>query len=281
MESSYSNAGWQRFDCTHRRKSCALEDPDPTYVRDVVSPVEEDFKICRAMVGFLEKFKVKTDIISTSTKPMTHQICDVYKHIRDWVSTPQFCLNRKDMIDKYEKYWGDFEKLNDFLYFAIVLNPRLKFEFLQQDFEKLIRLKNTEEPPILNSEVTLKAKALIQGIEKKTENFFNFYKAKFDNTESSQIQTRAHEDVVMFDDENDFMGDLIVQADYPSTSTETELTRYLNERSLKYNKDFDILLWWKPNASLYPILAHIWGLQNSTVASEAAFSTSGRILDPY
>nr|KAJ0194752.1 hypothetical protein LSAT_V11C700350080 [Lactuca sativa] len=43
----------------------------PTYVRDVVSPIEEDFKICRAMVGFLEKFKVKTNIISTSTKPTT------------------------------------------------------------------------------------------------------------------------------------------------------------------------------------------------------------------
>ena len=29
------------------------------------------------------------------------------------------------------------------------------------------------------------------------------------------------------------------------------------------------------------MLVDIWGLQNSTVASEAAFSTSGRILDSY
>nr|KAJ0211573.1 hypothetical protein LSAT_V11C400177550 [Lactuca sativa] len=229
-----------------------FEVKDPTYVRDVVSPVEKDFKICRAMVGLLEKFKVKTDIISTSTKPMTHhlfaEICDVYMHIRDW-----------GMIDKYEMYWGNLEKLNDFLYFAIVLDPRLKFKFLQQAFEKLIRLKNTREPPILNSE--------------------------FDNTESYQRQTHAHEDVVMLHDENDFMDDLIVQVDYPSTSTETELTRYLNERSLKYNKYFDILLWWKQNAYLYPILAYmakdILGLQISIVASEAAFSTSRQILDPY
>nr|KAJ0200489.1 hypothetical protein LSAT_V11C600329940 [Lactuca sativa] len=41
---------WRRF-----LESLKLK--DPTYVRDVVSPVEEHFKICRAMVGFLEKFK--------------------------------------------------------------------------------------------------------------------------------------------------------------------------------------------------------------------------------
>nr|KAJ0211276.1 hypothetical protein LSAT_V11C400207190 [Lactuca sativa] len=81
------------------------------------------------------------------------------------------------------------------------------------------------------------------------------------------------------------MGDLVVQTDYPSTSIETELTRYLNEQSVKYNKDFDILLWWKQNACRYPIVSRmakdILGLQISTVVSEAVFSTSGRILDAY
>nr|KAJ0200018.1 hypothetical protein LSAT_V11C600318080 [Lactuca sativa] len=65
---------------------------------------------------------------------------------------------------------------------------------------------------------------------------------------------------------------------------EMELIRYINEQSIKYNKDFDILLWWKQNASHYPsvsrmvkafsmfMLMDILGLQISTVASlEAAF----------
>nr|KAJ0227033.1 hypothetical protein LSAT_V11C100045650 [Lactuca sativa] len=266
-----------------------FEVKDPTFVRDVLTPSKEDFNICRAMVGFLEKFKVKTDIVSTSTKPMTHrffgEICDVYKHIKEWAASPQFCLIGKDMIDKYDKYWGDLEKLNDFLYFAVILDPRFKFDFLQQAFEKLIKLKNPKKDPILNSEVILKDKVLIRGLQQRFENFFYFYKSKFDNTDSSQNQTHGHEDVVVIDDENDFMGDLIVQTDYPSASMETELTRYLNEQSVKYNKDFDILLWWKQNASRYPIVSRmakdILGLQISTVASEAAFSTSGRILDLY
>ncbi|CAI9299217.1 unnamed protein product [Lactuca saligna] len=212
-----------------------FEVKDPTFVRDVLTPSKEDFNICRAMVGFLEKFKVKTDIVSTSTKPMAHrffgEICDVYKHIKEWAASPQFCLIGKDMIDKYDKYWGDLEKLNDFLYFAVILDLRFKFDFLQQAFEKLIKLKNPQKDPMLNSEVILKAKVLIRGLQQRFENFFYYYKSKFDNTDSSQNQTHGHEDVVVIDDENDFM---------------------------------DIL-----------------GLQISTVASEAAFSISGRILDPY
>ena len=73
--------------------------------------------------------------------------------------SPQFCLIGKDMIDKYDKYWGDLEKLNDFLYFAVILDPRFKFDFLQQAFEKLIKLKNIQKDLMLNSEVILKAKA--------------------------------------------------------------------------------------------------------------------------
>nr|KAJ0185817.1 hypothetical protein LSAT_V11C900503420 [Lactuca sativa] len=50
-----------------------FEVKDPTYVQDVLTPTKEYFNICRAMVGFLEKFKVKTGIVSTSTKPMTYR----------------------------------------------------------------------------------------------------------------------------------------------------------------------------------------------------------------
>lgn len=49
--------------------------------------------------------------------------------------------------------------------------------------------------------------------------------------------------------------------------------------------DYDVLLWWKRNSSKYPILSElardVLAIQVSSVASESAFSTSGRILDPY
>ncbi|GJZ53048.1 reverse transcriptase domain-containing protein [Tanacetum coccineum] len=51
------------------------------------------------------------------------------------------------------------------------------------------------------------------------------------------------------------------------------------------SEPFDILQWWKVNGPRFPIVSKmardILTIQISTVASEAAFSTGGRVLDPY
>ncbi|KAH9687521.1 hypothetical protein KPL70_014804 [Citrus sinensis] len=51
------------------------------------------------------------------------------------------------------------------------------------------------------------------------------------------------------------------------------------------NESFDVLDWWKINSSKYPILSYvardILAMPVSTVASESAFSTGGRVLDPH
>ncbi|KAJ3670140.1 hypothetical protein LUZ60_010464 [Juncus effusus] len=51
------------------------------------------------------------------------------------------------------------------------------------------------------------------------------------------------------------------------------------------DENFDILTWWKCNAPKYPVLGRmardILSIHVSTVASEAAFSTGGRILNEY
>ena len=48
---------------------------------------------------------------------------------------------------------------------------------------------------------------------------------------------------------------------------------------------FDILNWWKANGPKYPTLQRIardiLAIPVSTVASESAFSTSGRLLSPH
>ncbi|CAN1188059.1 Putative AC transposase, partial [Linum perenne] len=49
--------------------------------------------------------------------------------------------------------------------------------------------------------------------------------------------------------------------------------------------DFDILLWWKLNGPKYPTLQQIardfLAIPITSVASESAFSTCGRLLDPH
>ncbi|KAK1613555.1 hypothetical protein QYE76_019072 [Lolium multiflorum] len=51
------------------------------------------------------------------------------------------------------------------------------------------------------------------------------------------------------------------------------------------DQKLDVLAWWKLNASRFPIVAHlahdVLAIPISTVASESAFSTGGRILDDF
>ncbi|POO01083.1 HAT, C-terminal dimerization domain containing protein [Trema orientale] len=65
-----------------------------------------------------------------------------------------------------------------------------------------------------------------------------------------------------------------------------DLEDYLADRREKLkDNSFEILEWWNRNAVKYKIVSHmakdVLAVQMSTVASESAFSTSGRILDPF
>lgn len=67
----------------------------------------------------------------------------------------------------------------------------------------------------------------------------------------------------------------------------TEIKSYIQETWVPYNKavDFDILDWWKVNLTRYLILESIAQevlvISISTVASELAFNTGGRVVRDY
>ena len=67
--------------------------------------------------------------------------------------------------------------------------------------------------------------------------------------------------------------------------SKSDLERYLEEPLIKSTPDFDIPNWWKVNQGKYPILAQmakdILVVPVTTVASESAFSTGGRVLTPH
>lgn len=72
-----------------------------------------------------------------------------------------------------------------------------------------------------------------------------------------------------------------------TVENKSELSRYLLE-SIEANTEcesFNILNWWKKNAYKFPCLSlmakEVLAVSVSTIASESAFSTSGRIVDPY
>ncbi|OMP10137.1 hypothetical protein COLO4_04792 [Corchorus olitorius] len=65
----------------------------------------------------------------------------------------------------------------------------------------------------------------------------------------------------------------------------TKLDVYLQEDREKKREDFDILTWWKINSPRFPILSciarDVLVVPVSSVTSESASSTGGRILDVY
>ncbi|KAL8147277.1 hypothetical protein AgCh_004845 [Apium graveolens] len=69
------------------------------------------------------------------------------------------------------------------------------------------------------------------------------------------------------------------------TLEKTELDRYLEEKRLNMSIDINILEYWNSNQFRFPNLAllarDILSIPISTIASESAFSTRGRILDQY
>lgn len=70
-----------------------------------------------------------------------------------------------------------------------------------------------------------------------------------------------------------------------TSTTKSELDKYLAEETENTEKKIDILSWWKVNANRFPVLGHmardVLAIPITTVASESAFSTSGRILDDF
>ena len=65
-----------------------------------------------------------------------------------------------------------------------------------------------------------------------------------------------------------------------------EVAKYLMENiEGEKDKTFNILAWWKYNTNKYSILSRlardVLAVPVSTVASESAFSSGGRILDPF
>jgi hypothetical protein len=69
--------------------------------------------------------------------------------------------------------------------------------------------------------------------------------------------------------------------------SKNELDRYLEEETLSNyeNDNFDILGWWKLEGTRYPtlrlVVRDILAVPITTVASESAFSTSGRLLHDH
>ncbi|CAO2142705.1 unnamed protein product [Urochloa humidicola] len=181
-----------------------------------------------------------------------------------------------EMKNKFEKYWGNVTDMNPLLFMAVALDPRFKLKFI--DFScKLLYDR-------------VKAKEFTSTIESGLTRLYEFY-VEADAGTSSDSRNSNQQPPFNIDEGVDDISSILASQfalhlkEIENREMNSELTRFLKENCEENNEKFDILNWWKVNSRKYPVLSKlakdILAVPVSTVASESAFSTSGRIISSF
>ncbi|KAL1190491.1 putative AC transposase [Cardamine amara subsp. amara] len=169
-----------------------------------------------------------------------------------------------------------------------VFDPRRKMQFVSLCFDSIYGKDTAENIQAKESVLTV--------LRNLYEEYSMLMKASDDaanTTSASEIPASSFQSY-MSDDEDGYESmDFLYTQMVNEKGTEegsSELEMYLMEKvelqaTNNLGMNYNVLSWWKKNTPKYPVLAElardVLAIQVSTVASESAFSTSGRILDPY
>jgi len=173
------------------------------------------------------------------------------------------------MKAKYDKYWENVDNINYLLYVAVVLDPRNKLRYVMYCLETIYG-KNSE-----------KGKEILGKLTMTLDDMFSHYKSKAEKTKDG-----------VFSENSSTFGDMDLDLelefdkyDDEGQDTKSEVEIYLADGREKRDPAFDLLGWWRANSIKFPVLSklarHVLSMPISTVASESAFSTGGRVIDKY
>ncbi|KAG6713707.1 hypothetical protein I3842_05G167000 [Carya illinoinensis] len=189
------------------------------------------------------------------------------------------------MKSKCEKYWGNLEKMNLLLYIGLVLDPRYKMCCLGFCFEELYDDDNE------------KVRMLVGRVKDALTRLYNNYCENNESDVGAQDQIMSQSS--MGGASTTSSTTCVGQDAYKSLKmalkkrlelenaleSKSELEIYLSEKCEKDDAKFDLLTWWKVNSFRYRVLSRVardvLAIPISTMASESAFSTANRVLDPF
>lgn len=87
------------------------------------------------------------------------------------------------------------------------------------------------------------------------------------------------------EDDNDPLAEWDQYMKSKRQQSSNELDQYLKEQLTPRKEKVDMLHWWKTKSEIYPVLSKIardvLAIPASTVPSESAFSTGGRVISDY
>ncbi|KAJ3685744.1 hypothetical protein LUZ61_014908 [Rhynchospora tenuis] len=284
----YKRPAWDvptRWNSTYTMLQLALE-LKPAIIR--YGNIDKNYKYCpedfpwdavQVVVGHLKVFYDATMKLSGTKYPTLNlffsEFSEVYLNIRRMSrSDYTFIVEMgQDMLVKFNKYWT---MGNSLLAIGCVLDPRCKMHVVEYymkemspgDVDRFIdNLKNCMKE-LLKGYVQANANDPSEKQARKSK------RQKTSTSASTGItDTRAGL--------KDFM-----KGKKGSEPPKSELDDYLGDsiEEASLDEEFDILAWWKIKSAKYPVLSQmardILAVPISTVASESAFSNSGRVLNP-
>jgi hypothetical protein len=228
-------------------------------------------------------YSVATKKLTMTQNPTAHAVYKYMKQINTQLknvlgSRPANLIDLiRPMQDKYNKYR---EKMKDFSAISLVFDPRCKLvmiEFLLKD-----ELGNNQ------------AAASIAAIKKNLSSWFNDFISNtpkrtdvVESTDIIQKQSNKPKSVIAEDNVDlCFKRYLSKIQSTQAISTTAELNMYLQEPPVTINSpNFSILAWWSTHdgqfLNISKLAKMILMVLMTSIASEAAFSTSGRVLNNY
>lgn len=251
-------------------------------------PTNEDWQVVSKLVTFLRYFYELTKRISgsyyTTSNNFFHEMCSLHCLLDELMESSDLELSvmAKKMKEKYDKYFGNVVKMNMLTIVAAILDPRHKMGFVLFALEQMYP-----------GEVGVQMKKKVQDL---TSRMFEEYRKMVEPQDGSASKSKdtmggatSEENVNQQPAEK--MKMLMVsrykkfRSEIGGEDAKSELDKYLGEEVEDDHQGFNILKWWKDNGNRFPIVANmardVLAFPISTVASESAFSTGGRVLDPF
>ncbi|GJZ75508.1 zinc finger BED domain-containing protein RICESLEEPER 2-like protein [Tanacetum coccineum] len=180
------------------------------------------------------------------------------------------------MREKYSKYWENMDESNMLIFVASVLDPSSKTANIRTYYKRIYNQEDichSDEDEVEDDESDDSLwKTIVRSVLDIVSDLFYEYKDNIGTLQQSENFQECLKKRKLDDEGN--------------VPTETELDRYLNEATVKYDDDFDILLWWKNNTETFPVLSKIakdvLAIPLSAVGSESAFKAKfGKLVDDF
>ncbi|CAN1241278.1 Zinc finger BED domain-containing protein RICESLEEPER 2 [Linum perenne] len=260
-----------------------------TYQGEVIGvPSCSDWDSVRVLSSHLKFFSDMTRVASGTSYVTINlflkEVTKLFYHIKKMKRDEETVISTMamSMEEKVKKYWSEDVanvKVNRLVYIGAILDPRKKMEIIPYSFKLIYDPTQCAE--------------LVEMVRSELHALFDLYKAEYEkrvnNSQSGSVASSTQTTGVNDQESEDYCFAAFDDDNHTGDDPREELVKYRAESREVDSSDkkqrFDVLAYWKASALRFPILSEmardVLAVPISSVASESAFSTGGRVLSNF